>query len=152
MSDYSALGTWLEPLIAALGPGQRARLAGEISRALKASQIRRVAANLNPDGSAYAPRLPQIRRRGARGAIKRGPMYRRLLRVLKSRSSADGAELTLGGFSGRIGSVAQYGLVDQVRPGGPSHRYAVREILGFSPDDITATEAAVVNHLLSAMP
>jgi phage virion morphogenesis protein len=143
------LDTWLDPLIAAVAPAGRAALARGIASDLKASQARRIRANLAPDGTPYPPRIPQARAR--RGAIRRGAMFRRIGGQLRAQSSADGAEV---GWSGRAASIAlvhQDGRTDRVRPGGPSHRYAMRELLGFSSADLEAIEAHTVASLVESL-
>ncbi len=149
MSDLSALETWVEPLLGALSPAGRTRIAARVAADLRRSQVERIRANRNPDGSAYAPRLSQARRRS--GAIKRGAMFRKLATYLKSSANADSAAVTFSGRVGRIALVHQAGLTDQVRPDGPMHRYARRQLLGFGPADLTALRASILTHLEASL-
>ena len=75
-------------LIAALEPAARRVMAREIARQLRQSQSRRIADQLNPDGSAFAPRKPQLRHR--KKSLRAG-MFRRLRTTtyLKASGSAD---------------------------------------------------------------
>lgn len=49
----SALEDWVAPLLAKLEPAQRRALARNVGQALRRSQAARIAAQQNPDGSAY---------------------------------------------------------------------------------------------------
>lgn len=149
--EFAALGTWVEPLIEALSAPQRARLAADLGRTLARAQTSRIRAQRDPDGAAYAPRLPQ-RVPAHGGEIRRGAMYRKLAGMLRVESDADGARIRFpGSLAGHIARVAQEGLPDAVRPGGPYHTYAQRRLLGFSADDVRAVEERVIIHLERAL-
>lgn len=145
----------LEPFLAAylnrLGPAQRRRVARKVGEALRRENARRIAANVQPDGSAMEPRKKRPRMKDARGRIRRtAKMFPkiRLARSMKIRASAD--EVSVG-FEGTIGHTArahQFGLVDFVgktRDGRTIRtRYPERRLLGFGPEDIEAiTDAAL---------
>ncbi len=56
MSNPLSLESFAADLIAGLEPSARKELAQEIARQLRVSQQKRIAAQLNPDGSGFAPR------------------------------------------------------------------------------------------------
>jgi phage virion morphogenesis protein len=149
MSELQELTTWCDGFLQRLTPSARAQLAKTLARELRTSQSARIAAQLNPDGSGYAPRRPQKKLRGRKGSLKRGAMFRKLRsqRYLTAQGDASRATVALGGRVSRIASVHQYGLVDRVRPGGPSVQYARRELLGFSPGDVDTVKTIILNHL-----
>lgn len=139
MSDISALNPWLVRVLATLNAGGRAKLMRVLAQALRRSQAERIAAQRNPDGTAYAPRKP---RRGKQG--KRGPLFAalRTARALQVKSSADRAEVGYAGGLARIARIHQEGQVAPVSAAGPLYRYPVRELLGIAPEDREAIEAA----------
>ncbi|WP_255213944.1 phage virion morphogenesis protein, partial [Burkholderia pseudomallei] len=54
--DLQALERWAGGLLAKLSPAARRQLLRELGRDLRRAQQSRVAAQRNPDGSAYEPR------------------------------------------------------------------------------------------------
>lgn len=144
------LAPHLQGLIAALGPAQRRALAREIAAELRRRNAGRIAAQLNPDGTPYAPKKPRLRAQA--GGIRRRAMFSRLrtTRFLKVESSADAAVVAIAGRAARIARVHQDGLLDRVAPGGPEVRYAVRRLLGFSDADIDAVAGLSIDHFARA--
>ncbi|WP_261537034.1 phage virion morphogenesis protein, partial [Burkholderia multivorans] len=83
---------WASGLLGQLTSAQRARLAKELAAELRRRQSRRIAEARNPDGSRYAPRKPQARRK--KGRIRRAMFAKlRTARFLKTTSSADASVL-----------------------------------------------------------
>lgn len=143
MDGQRELDAALQGLLTRIGPHGRRALAVEIARRLRQANQGRIAAQTSPDGVPFAPRLRQ-----AKGRIKRQMFSRlRTTRWLKTRSSADEAVVEFVGQAARIANVHHHGLRDRVRPGGPEHAYAERPLLGFSPEDLSALEALVFDHL-----
>lgn len=148
-ADLSALATWLGPLLAGLSaPRQRAAMV-EVSTYLRRSQAERIGAQLNPDGTAYEPRKPRLRKK--KGAIRR-KMFEKLrtAKYLRKAATATTATITIGGRTARIARVHQYGLRDKVdwrRPASPEVRYPRRELLGFTAADEAAITDIVLRHI-----
>jgi phage virion morphogenesis protein len=154
LDDLASIEAELGRLIAAVSPEQRRGLAMRIGRELRRSQASRVAAQLNPDGSPFAPRKPKDKSRDRRGGIKRrakaGPMFRKLRSLRWLRMEATSDEVAIGfanSSAARIALVHQKGLRDRVskKPGAPEVTYAARGILGF-----TAPEIAHILDLVAA--
>ncbi|WP_295548601.1 phage virion morphogenesis protein [uncultured Pseudacidovorax sp.] len=152
MADLSALSTWLGPLLAGLSvPRQRAAMV-QVATYLRRSQAERIAAQLNPDGSAFEPRKPRKPRlRDKKGGIRR-KMFEKLrtAQYMRKTATATTATITIGGRTARIARVHQYGLRDRVdwrRPGSPEVRYARRELLGFTAADEAAITDIVLQHI-----
>lgn len=137
----------LSGLIAKLDPAGRRTLARAVAGMLRASNQKRIAAQQNPDGSAFAPRKNQARAK--KGAIKRGAMFKKLrtARFMRMSATANEAVVSITGRAGRIAAAHQFGLRDRVRPGGAEVKYPVRELVGFSGDDVSAIADLVINHL-----
>jgi phage virion morphogenesis protein len=150
MGDLAAIQDWAAGLLAKLEPAARRQLAREIASKLRQSQQSRIGAQVNPDGSAFAPRKPQLRQRV--GAVRRGAMFRKLkTRFLKMESSAESAVVGFAGQVERIARVHQYGLRDRIRnrgrSAGPEYQYPAREMIGFSAADVEMITDLILSHL-----
>lgn len=145
--DLSALEDWAGALLTKLQPKERRQLNTSIARELRRSQQQRIAAQRNPDGTAYAPRKARELRQ-KQGRIKR-KMFTKLrqARYLKVQSTANSIAIGFLGRTARIARVHQYGLRD--RPGKTSSdtRYDRRELLGFSSSDLDMIRDSLLNHL-----
>lgn len=143
----AAIEAFAANLIAALEPAARRALAKSIAGTLRTSQAKRIAAQQNPDGTAYAPRKPQLRHQ--QGKLRR-TMFAKLRtgKYLKASSTADEAIVTFTREVQRIASVHQLGLRDRVnRRTGLEADYPARELLGLSADDHTLIRDIVTAHL-----
>jgi phage virion morphogenesis protein len=140
MDDLRAIEKWAGSLLAKLAPAARRRLFRELGRDLRRAQQARVAAQQNPDGSAYVPR--KVKKGGKRlrdkaGRVKREAMFRKLRTARYLRIDVDDAGLAIG-FDNRVSRIArvhQEGQRAPVEPGGPVAQYPVRIVLGFASDD-----------------
>jgi phage virion morphogenesis protein len=132
--DLHELEAWAAALIERLTPAARRRLARDITTKLRASQQQRIAAQLNPDGTPYAPRKPQLRKKA--GRIRR-TMFAKLstARFMKTEASPDAAFVGLIGRVERIARVHQLGLRDRVQSRGPEYNYPARKLLGITGED-----------------
>jgi phage virion morphogenesis protein len=138
----------LQGLLSAIGPAERTRLARAIAADLRQRQRQRIAGQLNPDGTPYAPRKPRLST--GRGRIRRA-MFQRLRSRLVAQSTADEAVVAITGRAARIARVHQYGLTDRVAPGGPDYRYPARGLLGLTDADRAAIADRIVDHLAGAL-
>lgn len=148
MADFDAITDWAEAFLAKLTPAARATLARQIAASLKPSQQARIRANLNPDGTAYAPRKPQMRRQA--GGIKRGAMFRKIGRALRTEATAEHAVVSFAGRVQRIARVHQFGERDTVRNkgrAGPEVQYPARELLGYTDAEKAMIEDVILTHL-----
>ncbi|MFA8392081.1 phage virion morphogenesis protein [Burkholderia ubonensis] len=137
---------WASGLLGQLTSAQRARLAKTLATELRRRQSRRIAEARNPDGSRYAPRKPQARRK--KGRIRRAMFAKlRTPRFLKTASSADAAVLHFTRQVERIARVHQEGLRDRVERNGPVVQYPVRELLGLADPDIDRIADVVLDFL-----
>lgn len=150
MSNIDALESFAADLIASLEPAARAELAKRIARELRASQQQRIAAQKNPDGSAYQPRKPQIRHQ--KGKIRQ-QMFAKLRTAwfLKAKSSVSSALVEFTDQVSRIAIVHQRGLRDRVSKTGPEITYPERQLLGISAADETLIMELAVAHLANRL-
>ncbi|MBN3005580.1 phage virion morphogenesis protein [Chromobacterium alkanivorans] len=136
----------LAGLLANMDGKARRKLAREVAKQLRQSQQRRIADQLNPDGSAFAQRKPQVR--DQKGKIRRTMFAKlRTTKYLKTEASPNAAVVGFVGEVERIARVHQYGLRDRAQKGGPEVQYPARQLLGFTEADIEAVSDAAIKHL-----
>ncbi|MDF3935354.1 phage virion morphogenesis protein [Pseudomonas citronellolis] len=150
MADpLEALEDWAGPVLRALEPGERRKLATELARRLRRNQQQRIAAQKNPDGTAYTPRKPRDLR-GKAGHIKRrAAMFTKLrtARYLKAKGDAQAVTLSFAGRIARIARVHQYGLKDRAERGAPEVRYPERQLLGLTDAALELIRDGVLEHI-----
>lgn len=140
-------------LAASLEPGERIKLARAVARDMRVAQVERIAAQRNPDGSAFAPRKRQpLRSKSGRIKRRAQAMFAKLRRREYLREQATAAEASVGFPNAQVSRIAyvhQLGLRDKVRrtPDSPEVEYPARVLLGFSEDDERRTLDLVLAHL-----
>ena len=132
--DLGQLEALAGSLLRNLSAPQRRGLLRRMARALQQGQSRRIAAQLNPDGTPFQPRK-QSAIRQQRGAVRRKAMFTALRRAKFLRSDADDTGFWVGftGRASRIASVHQYGLRDRPSLRTKPVAYPVRQIVGDTP-------------------
>lgn len=153
MADgFAKLEKFLTAELAKLSPARRRRIARKIGMEIRKANAKRIAENIQPDGSAMQARKARKLAAG-KGAIKRGRMFRkmRLARSFKVNPSANGVSV---GFEGPVAHTARahhYGLIDFVgrTEVGKSVRakYPERVLLGFAAEDLQMVENTVLEML-----
>ncbi|WP_295514932.1 phage virion morphogenesis protein [uncultured Pseudomonas sp.] len=152
MADLEALETWLSPLLQKLDARGRAQLARKAAQQLRRSQQQRIRAQLNPDGSPYAPRKPRDLR-GKRGRIKRRMFEKiNLARYLKAKGTPQQAVTGFVGRVSRIAQVHQRGLRDRAERGAPEVRYERRELLGLTEQDLQQLRDGLMDGIAKNLP
>ncbi|MDR1463638.1 MAG: phage virion morphogenesis protein [Azoarcus sp.] len=139
----------LDGLIAALSPAGRRKIGLRLAQLARRANQRRIAANITPDGAAFAPRL---RQKGKNP--KRGKMFKKLraARHLRIMSGASEITITFRGQTGRVAAVHHFGLRDKVLKNLPHEvKYAARPLLGFSPGDMAAMENLLYEHVANGV-
>ncbi|AZN35533.1 phage virion morphogenesis protein [Iodobacter ciconiae] len=136
MSDnVHQLEGWAAALLANSSPKALRAMNKKLAIALRKRQQAHIAAQQSPDGTPYAPRLPQLRKKG--GRVKR-KMFTKLRTAshLKVQSNADAATVHFSPSANRLARVHHFGLDDAVNTRrGIRHKYAARELLGFNQID-----------------
>ncbi|CAJ0743902.1 hypothetical protein R76696_04696 [Ralstonia mannitolilytica] len=132
--------------MAKLDAPQRRVLARAVAVELRRRQSARIAAQRNPDGTAYEPRKPQLRHK--RGGIRRAMFTRlRMAKWLKAEADPNVAVVTFAGTAQRIAAVHHFGLRDRVNRNGLTAKYPARELLGFDEASIGLVMEAVLRHV-----
>ncbi|EDT38600.1 phage virion morphogenesis protein [Burkholderia ambifaria] len=137
---------WASGLLGQLTPAQRAVLAKGLAVELRRRHSRRIAEARNPDGSRYAPRKPQARRK--KGRIRRAMFAKlRTARFLKTASTADASVLHFTRQVERMARVHPEGLRDRVEHNGPVVQYPARALLGLADADVGRIADVVLDFL-----
>ncbi len=150
--DLLQLEDWLGPLLAKLSSQERRILARQVGQQLRRSQAGRIAKQKAPDGSPFDPRktppASTTKARQQAGGIRRA-MFAKLRTTKHLKAQVDGEGVTVGflGRAARIAQVHQEGLVDQVDKDGPSYRYPVRRLLGFTQAEREQISAIILEQL-----
>nr|DAR75102.1 MAG TPA: virion morphogenesis protein [Caudoviricetes sp.] len=126
---------------------RRRLLYQQIGRELARNQRRRIKAQQNPDGSPFEPRKKRKQFSKKKGRIKNQLMFKKIVSPshLKLRYEQEGISLGFYGGDAAIANIHQYGLYSS-----PSKykdfkvKYAQRELLGFSEEDIEMIERFVI--------
>lgn len=126
---------------------RRRLLYQQIGRELARNQHRRIKAQQNPDGSPFEPRKKRKQFSKKKGRIKNQLMFKKIVSPshLKLRYEQEGISLGFYGGDAAIANIHQYGLYSS-----PSKykdfkvKYAQRELLGFSEEDIEMIERFVI--------
>lgn len=129
--NFDELTTWLNRINQQLSPQQKTRLNRQISIKMRTVWKRRIKAQKDPDGKRFAPR-----KRDQAGSIKRGAMFQRLPKMLKTAYSSKHAEIGFAGRTAEVVAVHQYGKTIKPNPNSKPTRYPVRKTIGWSDDDI----------------
>lgn len=153
MDDLEALEEWAGSALARLQPAERRKVAMDVGRELRRNQQRRIAAQRNPDGSAYAPRKPRVVEgrplREKRDRIKRQAMFMKLRTARMLKVETDNAGIVIG-FAGRVARIArvhQEGQESEVDPGRNKYQYPIRQLLGLDQTDRELIKDKLLAHL-----
>ncbi|WP_421254296.1 phage virion morphogenesis protein [Aeromonas sp. 600948] len=145
--DLSRLISWADGLLAGMTPAARRQLMGDMARNLRASQSKRIRANIQPDGSPMTPRKPLKKLAKKRGATRR-KMFQHLVspRWLKATSTEHQAVVEFVGSANRLATIHQYGLKDRIK--GREISYPARELLGLETKELEKMEEILLEFML----
>lgn len=145
MSDdaLQQLGKQAQAMLSAMSPSERRKVAIDIARTLRASQAKRIRANIQPDGSPMAPRKAQPPLRGRKGALRR-KMFAKLVqpRWFKASASVSEATVEYSGSAKRIAAIHHFGLRERIKM--YDIRYPTRQLLGITELDIDKIENTLI--------
>ena len=144
--ELNRLVSWADALLASMTPAARRQLMGELARNLRASQSKRIRANIQPDGSPMTPRKPLKKLAKQRGATRR-KMFQHLVspRWLKATSTEHQAVVEFVGSANRLATIHQYGLKDRIK--GREISYPARELLGITTPEAKQLEELLLVHV-----
>lgn len=144
--------SWLDSLTKKLSRSERWKLLNTIIRDVRKNQQARIGRQQNPDGSAYQPRKPRLRKK--QGKIKRRAMFAKLRtnKYMRIHTTEGSAKVYVPGQAGYIGRFHQFGLRGRVdRNSKTMVSYPKREILGLSPQEQKQIEARIISYLADGL-
>lgn len=138
MTDLAAVEQLANALLRSTAPAARRKILISIAQDIRRSQSDRIAAQKQPDGSAFAPRRPQASTKRTKGKLRQKRMFTklRLAKHLRASASADEAMIGFAGPAVRVARIHQLGLSDAPAPGMRKVRYARRVLIGLTPVEI----------------
>lgn len=148
--DLQEISEWADAFLDHLTPVAQRKLAAEIGRELRRQQQRTIAAQRNPDGTAYAARKPSLRKK--KGALRR-KMFTKLRQARFMQVAATSAGVSVGFLrAGRVANIAiaHHTGAREKQPGGAFVEYPQRQLLGLTPESIEAIKARVLAAMSTA--
>lgn len=140
--DLSRLDEWFGQIMRALSPSERRRAALKLGQALRRSNLARIAANLEPDGSPMERKKARYDEHRRLRAAAGGKMFKGLRFAKKWRIDIADDSVTLrpaSNVGARVGAINQFGetaTVGRLRNGRSIRtKYPERRLLGFSEGD-----------------
>lgn len=139
---------WAAELLSRLSAQERRRLAMDIGRELRRSQLERIRSQRDPDGDPFEPRKKKAPARTKKGAIKRR-MFKKLATAkhMKIRVTQDGVLVGFFGRTARIARIHHDGLRGRVSEDGPEVKYPARRLIGFTDQDRLRIRDQVLDRL-----
>ena len=140
MSDFAALGTWLQPLLQRLSPQAQAQMMRRVAIELRKRNQQRTRSQVDTEGQPFVPR------KSGDGQ----PMFRELTlaRYFKTKATTNTAQVGFTGSAARIASVHNIGRTDVVNKAkGISHAYPRRQLLGISEEDQAFVQEVILDYL-----
>jgi len=140
MSDFAALGTWLQPLLQRLSPQAQAQMMRRVAIELRKRNQQRTRSQVDTEGQPFVPR------KSGDGQ----PMFRELTlaRHFKTKATTNTAQVGFTGSAARIASVHNIGRTDVVNKArGLRYAYPRRQLLGISEEDQAFVQEVILDYL-----
>jgi phage virion morphogenesis protein len=142
----------LDGLVAALKPSEQKKLAEKIGQRLIKSNAARIKKNIAPDGTAFAPRLPQNQKNKIQKTRKKrqARLFQKMANSGRLQQKFQGGTLNLAfkHTKNNLEKVHHFGLSDKVNEAGSvTHQYAERPLLGINQADEMAITDSYIQHL-----
>ncbi|WP_336943354.1 phage virion morphogenesis protein [Acinetobacter modestus] len=147
MDDIAALTHWLDDFANVISPESRRLLMRQLITGLRVRMRDRIKQQKDPEGIKFIPR-----KRDQIGKIRRsGPMFQRIGTRIKTKSTPDYAQIGFAGRDGLIATVHQDGLTQKPTKHSKPVRYPLRQLVGFSEDDIHWIETTTLDFMSSKL-
>jgi phage virion morphogenesis protein len=136
----AALEEWLGQVMTGLSPAKRKRVLMKVGQSLRRSNLARIQANVEPDGSAMVQRKSRLDRRGKVRSGTGGKMFRKLrfARRWAIKATPNSVEL-MPKSNSLIPAIHHFGRKGFVGRGPDGRkiftRYPERRLLGFARED-----------------
>ena len=136
MSDnIEKLNQWLNQFSLSLSPSERKELMRRLASGLRLRMRNRIKSQKDPSGAAFVPR-----KRQQIGAKKKGAMFLKIGRFAKTDYSANHATVGFAGAVAKVAEAHQYGKTQKPSSFAKPYSYPVRELVGFSDEDVKWVE------------
>lgn len=147
--DLHEIADWLNALLTQASPAQVRVINRRVGYELRRSQAQRIAAQRNPDGTAYVPRAKSKNLRAKKGSVRKRAMFARLrtLRFFKVSATADDLAVAFRGRTGAIATRHQYGDQHTSEKTGRAIVTPKRELLGLTDAEMEMLIDAYLRHL-----
>lgn len=146
MSEFDALEKRLGALIGNLSAPARRAMASTVAKRLRANQQQNIRRQQAPDGTPFAPRKTQARKK--KGRVKREMFAKlRTAKYMKAQATPDEAVVQFTGRVQRMARVHHYGLRDRPSRNGKEVQYEKRPLLGITESDIKFIEDLIIDNL-----
>jgi phage virion morphogenesis protein len=138
VTDLAAVEQLANALQRSTAPPARRKILTAIARDIRRSQSDRIAAQKQPDGTAFAPRRARAPTKRTKGKLRQKRMFTklRLAKHLRAATTADEATVGFSRPATRVARIHQLGLSDAPAPGMRKVRYARRVLLGLTPEEV----------------
>lgn len=147
MSEFDELEKRLGALIGNLSAPARRALASTVAKRLRASQQQNIRRQQAPDGTPFAPRKTQARKK--KGRIKREMFAKlRTAKYMKAQATPDEAVVQFTSRVQRMARVHHYGLRDRPSRNGKEVQYEKRPLLGLNSEELNLIEDALLQSLI----
>lgn len=141
--NYSALNNWLNQLAMSLDENQRRDLMRKIAMGLKKRTAQRIKNQTDANGFRFIRR-----KRDQIGNKKRtGALFQRIHRQIKTDFNGNKASFGFAGRTGNIALIHQEGRVDKPTRHARPTRYPMRELVGFTDDDVAWIEQQIHDYM-----
>jgi len=146
MSEFDALEKRLGALIGNLSAPARRALATTVAKRMRASQQQNIRRQQAPDGTPFALRKTQARKK--KGRVRREMFAKlRTAKYMKAQATPDEAVVQFTGRVQRMARVHHYGLRDRPSRNGKEVQYDARPLLGLNESDLRIIEGEIINQL-----
>ena len=141
--NLGELASWIQPSIDRLTPAEQRKLLRKIGQDLRRVNRERMAAQTDPDGTAWEPRKEYGRTR--RGRPKQ--MMRKLRQAKRLRVEVGDSLIRIGwrGHDSYLASVHHFGLTQRLQFG--MAHYPERPLLGITEGDAAMIQESLLRHL-----
>lgn len=145
-NELAPLEQWIGDLLSRLSDTEIKRINRLVGMELRRSQVQRIAAQENPDGSKFTPRT-QKNFRGKSGGIRRKKMFTKLRTAKHLINQSNSSEITVGfrARSAMIAIVHQYG--EDAESFGHTFKMPERQLLGFKESELEQIRGAFLQFL-----
>lgn len=142
----------LDGLVAALKPSEQKKLAKKIGQQLIKINATRIKKNIAPDGTAFAPRLPQNKKNKIQKTRKKrqARLFQKMAKAgrLQQKFESGALKLSFKPSKNRLEAIHHFGLSDKVNEtGSVTHQYAERPLLGINQADEVEITDSLIQHL-----